>query len=189
MITLSPMRQSWAMCVPIMNRQLSPTEVIIPPPWVPGFMVTYSRMTLLRPMVSFRGFAFVFHILGRMPDGGEGINARSLADRGSSRDHHMGNKTRAVPQGYFGANVTIGSDDHARAEPGSGLDDRGRMDRVQVICPGSWRCIWLRPPPYPRPWPRRRTARHCRGCAAGPRGPGACRPEPRACENARFRST
>src|SRR5579885_1397967 len=48
--TWSPIWQSCAMWTPTMNSPLSPTRVTMPPPVVPGFIVTCSRIVLLRPM-------------------------------------------------------------------------------------------------------------------------------------------
>src|SRR5271169_5632567 len=51
MITWSAIWQSWATWAPTMNRQSSPMRVTIPPPVVPGFIVTYSRIVLRQPTI------------------------------------------------------------------------------------------------------------------------------------------
>ena len=50
MMTLLPRMQSCATCALAMNRQLSPTRVTMPPPSVPGFMVTCSRIWQFLPI-------------------------------------------------------------------------------------------------------------------------------------------
>jgi hypothetical protein len=52
MMTWLPMTQSCATWVDIMNRLSSPTRVTPPPPAVPGFIVTCSRITLRAPITS-----------------------------------------------------------------------------------------------------------------------------------------
>ena len=48
-ITLFPIIQSCAICEEIINKQLSPIKVFVPPPSVPGLIVTYSLIMLFLP--------------------------------------------------------------------------------------------------------------------------------------------
>ena len=50
MITLFPILQSCATWEEIMNKQLLPIVVFDPPPFVPGFIVTYSLIVLFSPI-------------------------------------------------------------------------------------------------------------------------------------------
>ena len=72
-----------------MNRQSSPMLVTMPPPAVPGFIVTYSRIVLRQPMTSKRFLAAIFEVLRLLPDRGERENPRAGADRRAPVDHDV----------------------------------------------------------------------------------------------------
>ena len=115
-----------------MNRQSSPTRVTMPPPVVPGFIVTYSRIALRRPIVKRRRLAAIFQILRLEPDRGERKNARSLADRRTPVDDdvrskaHPGASVTCSPMTQYGADRDILGQPCARRDDRRGVDLRHR---------------------------------------------------------------
>src|SRR6188472_2701998 len=72
MMTWLPMRQSCATWVATMKRLSSPTSVRLPPPSVPGFIVTCSRIWLRAPMASALSSPRYFRSCGIWPSEAKG---------------------------------------------------------------------------------------------------------------------
>ena len=74
------------------------------------------------------GFAFVFQILRRMTDGGEGIDLCARADIGVACHGDVRDQFDMIAELDLGAHHAIGADLHAVAEFGAGFDDCRGMD-------------------------------------------------------------
>ena len=70
----------------------------MPPPSVPGFMVTPSRMMQSVPIVSVARLALVLEILRLVADRGERKDARARADRGRPGDDDVAEELDAVAE-------------------------------------------------------------------------------------------
>ena len=97
-MTLLPMRQSWPTWELARKVQRSPTMVSMPPPSVPGFMVTPSRIRQSLPMRERGGLALVLEVLRLVPDRGEREDARARADAGAPGHHHVAHQLDALAQ-------------------------------------------------------------------------------------------
>ena len=141
-MTLLPTRQSWPTWLLARKAQRSPTTVAMPPPSVPGFMVTPSRIRQSAPIVERRGLALVLQVLRLVADRGEREDARARADRGAAGDHDVADQLDAVAEHDVAADHAERADAHAVAEP------RARPRRS----PSAWtlRLFWHRPDP--RSW-------------------------------------
>ena len=121
MITWLPMLQSCATCVAIMKRLSSPTRVTPPPPSVPGFMVTCSRMRLRAPMTSSTRSPWNFRSCGMWPIEAKGKIDRLLADRGAAGHDHVAvqhhARRRAPPRGRSRSRARCGSPARSRRRP------------------------------------------------------------------------
>ena len=171
MMTWLPMMQSCATWVAIMKRLSSPTRVTPPPPSVPGFIVTCSRMRLRAPMTSSTALAAELQVL------------RDVADRGEGEDRRSSSPMR-VPPGHRDVAVQhdprpehhLGADRRSRGRSGSRRRSRRRPRRRRSGGPRRWdRCamgfsLSRSPLPgtgsSPRTRPRRRA---CRRPCASPR--------------------
>jgi hypothetical protein len=67
MMTWSPTRQSCATWAYAMKRQSEPMTVLLPPPAVPGLIVTYSRIWFRSPMISTLSSPAYFKSWGMLP--------------------------------------------------------------------------------------------------------------------------
>ena len=114
MITPLPIWQSCATWVLIMNRLSSPTRVTPPPPAVPGFIVTCSRMRLRAPMTSSTGSPRYFRSCGRWPSEAKGkISVASpIAVRAGDDDVAVQHDAR--PERHLRADHAVGADPAAR---------------------------------------------------------------------------
>ncbi len=64
-------------------------RVTMPPPAVPGLIVTYSRIVLRRPTTRDDSSPLIFEVLRLEPDRGEREDPRPLADRRMPIDDDM----------------------------------------------------------------------------------------------------
>ena len=111
-----------------------------PPPAVPGFIVTPSRMMQSSPIVRRHRLAAIFEVLRLVADRSERENARARADRRVARRGSRG-KTRRTPSPSIacGADMAERADLDVFAEPGARLDASGRMPADARCSDGSRR--------------------------------------------------
>ena len=109
----------------------------MPPPAVPGLIVTYSRIVLSATDDERRFLAVIFEVLRLEPDRGEREDPRPLADRRMAVDHDMGAQHHPGPERHMLADDAIGPDHDVAGEVRARRDDGGRMD-VGHLLPVYW---------------------------------------------------
>ena len=100
----------------------------MPPPSVPGFIVTPSRMMAVGADRQRRRLALVLEVLRLMADRGERKDARARADRGAAGDDDVADQLDALAELDLGADHAERARSHAGAELGAVLDDRRRVN-------------------------------------------------------------
>ena len=141
-MTLLPTRQSCPTWLLARKAQRSPITVCMPPPSVPGFMVTPSRMMQSLPTSSVEGSPLYFRSWGWWPIEANGKMLRPGADAGAAGDDHVAHQLDPVCERDLAADQAEGTDAHTLAEPGPRLDDRRRV-RPHILASSGSRIMAL----------------------------------------------
>ncbi len=111
--------------------QRSPTLVNEPPPAVPGFIVTPSRMVQCDPISSRVTSPLNFRSCGSCPSEANG-NTRVCARCWYARPPRHGFSARRRPQHHIGPDDTKRPDRHIRAKARGGVNNSGGMNAHEI---------------------------------------------------------